>query len=212
MEETPREKERLEQEKGRAGDVPGVQEPIRDTVFHYSRERRLARAPRAVRDLYDTSPASRPTLFKALTGGSRAGAMLLITIVITSFVLMFLSRGLKESGGARLGENRIDVSALSFPARENETPDMSDESAVTYIALSKKANSEKAYTGTVDIAVSIYQKEAGAVENTPIATHRVFFTIEPEEDFRFSVPFTGPELILVFRAEDELASLRVKPE
>jgi hypothetical protein len=212
MEETSREKERLEPKKGVPGDVPDVQKPVRDTVFYYSRERRLARASQAVRDLYDVSPASRPTLFKALTGGNRAGAIVLITIVVVSFASMILSRGLRESGGTKLGENRIDVSALSFPARENETPDTSNESAVTYIAFTKKANSEKAYTGTVDIAVSIYQKDTSAGEDAPISTHRVFFTIEPEEDFRFSVPFTGPELIMVFRAEDELATLRVKPE
>jgi hypothetical protein len=205
MEETSREKEGPKQ-------APVSGEPEKDTVFYYSRERRLARASQTVRDLYDTSPASRPTLFKALTGGSRSGAMLLITIVVVSFVLIIMSRGLKERGGARLGENAISVTALSFPVRENGTPDSSNESAVTYIALSKIANSEKAYTGTVDIAVSIYEKDARAGENAPIFTHRVFFTIETEEDFRFSVPFTAPELILVFRAEDELATLRVKPE
>jgi hypothetical protein len=178
-------------------------EPDRDPVFYYSRERRLARAPQSVRDLYDTSSASRPTLFKALTGGTRSGAMLLITIVVVSFVIVVLSRGLKESGGTKLGGNTLTVSALSFPEQANET---------TYIVLNKKTGSEKAYTGTVDVAVSIYKKAGEAGEDMPIATHRVFFTLEPEEDFRFSVPFTGPELILMLRAEDELATLQVKPD
>lgn len=191
---------------GRTG-FSGGEEPNQDIVFHYSRERRLARASQAVRDLYDTSPSSRPTLYKALTGGTRSGAMLLITIVIVSFVLMFLSRGIKASGGAKLAGNTLTVSAMSFPAHEGK-----DEASTAYIAALKKADSERAYTGPVDVAVSIYQKEGGTGEDMPIAARRIFFTLEPEEDFRFSVPFTGPELILVFRAEEELATLRVKPE
>jgi hypothetical protein len=129
--------------------------------------------------------------------------MLLITIVVVSFILIILSRGIKEDG-AKLGGNTLVVSALSFPARPNEA----DED-VTYIGINKKAISDRAYTGSVDVAVSIYKKEGG--EDMPIATHRIFFTLEPEEDFRFSVPFTGSDLILVFHAEDELATLRVKP-
>jgi hypothetical protein len=135
--------------------------------------------------------------------------MLLITIVVVSFLLMILSRGLKEGGGAKLSGNAVMVSAMRFPAQAGET-------AVTYFAVVKKANSEKAYTGPVDVAVSIYQaaqeKEGEAGEDMPITTHRIFFTLEPEEDFRFSVPFTGPELILVFRAEEEIITLRVKPD
>jgi hypothetical protein len=129
--------------------------------------------------------------------------MLLITIVVVSFVLMVLSRSLKESGGAKFAGNSVSVSAMSFPA-----PDGEGEAA--YIAVVKKADSERAYTGPVDVAVSLYRKEGG--DDMPIATHRIFFTVEPEEDFKFSVPFTGPELIMVFLAEDELATLRVKPE
>jgi hypothetical protein len=180
------------------------EEADRDIVFYYSRERRLARAPQAVRDLYDTSLASRPTLYKALTGGTRSGAMLLITIVVVSFVLLILSRGIKESGGAKLAGNTLIVSAMSFPGQSE------GDAAATYIAVVKKADSETAYTGPVEIAVSVYKKEGGAGE--PIETRRIFFTIEPEEDFRFSVPFSEPELILVFRAEEELAAVRVKPQ
>jgi hypothetical protein len=184
------------------GVLPGG-EPDRDIVFCYSRERRLARAPQAVRDLYDTSPASRPTLYKALTGGTRAGAILLITIVMVSFVLLILSRrGPRESGGVKFAGNIVAVSAMSFPAGDGEAE-------ASYIAAVKKTDSERAYTGPVDVAVSIFQKEGG--DDMPIAARRIFFTLEPEEEFRFSVPFTGPELILVFRAEEELATLRVKP-
>jgi hypothetical protein len=132
--------------------------------------------------------------------------MLLITIVIFSFVLMFLSQGLKASSGAKLAGNTLTVSAMSVPGQDGKDED------VTYLAVLKKADSERAYTGPVDVAVSIYQKEGEGGEDMPITAHRIFFTLESEEDFRFSVPFTGPELILVFRAEDVLATLRVKPD
>ncbi|MDR0376230.1 MAG: hypothetical protein LBH70_00365 [Spirochaetaceae bacterium] len=192
-----------EQEESKAG--PGGGEPDRDIVFHYSRERRLARASQTVRDLYDTSPASRPTLYKAFTGGTRAGAVLLITIVMVSFILLFLSRDAGERGGASLAGNAVAVSALGFPARDGKD-------AAAYLTVIKKTTSERAYTGPVDVAVSVYQHEGGVGEEPPIAAQRIFFTLEPEEDFRFSVPFTGPELILIFRAGEELASFRVKPE
>jgi hypothetical protein len=129
--------------------------------------------------------------------------MLLITIVVVSFVLMILSRGLKESGGTKFAGNTLAVSVMGFPGEGGV--------AATYLAVVKKADSEKAYTVPVDVAASIYRKD-GVGEDMPIETRRIFFTLEPEEDFRFSVPFTGPELVLVFRAEEELAVLRVKPE
>jgi hypothetical protein len=189
----------------------------RDLVFHYSREHRLARAPQSVRDLYDASPASKLGVVKALTGGTRSGIFLLVTIVVVCLFLAVLSRGLRESGGTKLGGNALTISALKFPSRVAEgltdgggSGVFASVDAVTYIAVTKKAGSGKVYTGPVDIAVSIYQKE-GASE-MPIATHKVFFTLEPEEDFRFSVPFGGQELLMVFRAEEELVTLRVKPE
>jgi hypothetical protein len=46
--------------------------------------------------------------------------MLLVSIAVVSFVLVFLSRNLKESGGARLAGNTVTVSAMSFPVREGE--------------------------------------------------------------------------------------------
>jgi hypothetical protein len=188
----------------------------RDLVFYYSREHRLARAPQSVRDLYDTSPASKPGVVKALTGGTRSGIFLLVTIVIVCVFLAVLSRGLRETSGTKLGGNVLTVSALKFPSRVTEDrrdggtgAETAASAAVTYIAVTKKAGPGKVYTGPVDIAVSIYQKEGTEM---PIATHKVFFTLEAEEDFRFQVPFEGQELLMVFRAEEELVTLRIKPE
>jgi hypothetical protein len=219
--EKPREPEGLEPKAGDPAEHPAklpAEHPAklseseldRDLVFHYSRDHRLARAPQSVRDLYDTSPASKPGVVKALTGGTRSGIFLLVTIVIVCVFLAVLSRGLRETGGTKLGGNTLAVSALKFPSQTDAAGGAAGKAAVTYIAVAKKAGSGKVYTGPVDIAVSIYQKE-GAAE-MPIAARKVFFTLEPEEDFRFSVPFEGRELLMVFRAEEELVTLRVKPE
>jgi hypothetical protein len=46
----------------------------------------------------------------------------------------------------------------------------------------------------------------------PVASQMIFFTLEPEEEYRFSVPFGGDELWVLFQAGDQRASVRVKPE
>jgi hypothetical protein len=63
------------------------------------------------------------------------------------------------------------------------------------------------------LGISTLPREAEAPGGeAPIATRQFFFTLEPEEDFRFSVPFTGPELLLVIRAAEEERAFRVKTE
>jgi hypothetical protein len=120
--------------------------------------------------------------------------MLFVSIVLVLVFIMVFSYRQSQEGGHRLGENDITVSALRF-------------SGSTYIAVKKTARNEGAYTGTVDMAVS---------ENTggeaPISTQRIFFTLEPEEDFRISIPFEAAELLILMQAGEELIRMRVKPE
>jgi hypothetical protein len=167
-------------------------------VFYYSRERRLARATEQVRELNNAAPVKRPGFIGALTA-NRSGAMVFVSIVALSIFFVIYSLFMPKGNQARLGENSLSVSAMGFPE-------------AAYIAVKKKSLGEKSYTGTVDIAVSIPAGKNKSAEDAPIAAHRVFFTLEPEEDFRFSVPFTAEELILAVQAGEDLVTLRVKPE
>jgi hypothetical protein len=169
-------------------------------VFYYSRARRLERASEAVRRLNDPNPEKPPNLFRTLVA-TKPRAMLLITILFLSALIVLVSFVINLDEGRLLGGNRIAVSAMTF-------------SGATYIALKKTAGGERAYTGTVDLAVTIPLKpeEADQGAEAPIALQRLFFTLKPEEDFRFSIPFEAPELLIVMQAEQERISLRVKPE
>jgi hypothetical protein len=181
--------------RGESSPGPGDEPPL---VFYYSRERRLSRASEQVRELNEAAPVKRPGLIGALTA-NRSGAMVFVSIVALSIFFIIYSLFMPKGSQAKLGENSVSVSAMGFPE-------------ATYIAVKKKSLGERSYTGTVDIAVSIPAGKNDSAENAPIVTHRVFFTLEPEEDFRFSVPFMAAELILAIQAGEELITLRVKPE
>jgi hypothetical protein len=60
----------------------------------------------------------------------------------------------------------------------------------------------------VDLALSI----PGGAAEAPIETRRIFFSREPEEDFRIALPFPAPELLLVIRAGETMRQFRFKPE
>jgi hypothetical protein len=171
-----------------------------ELVFYYSRSRRLEKAPEAVRRLNDPNPGKPPNFFRTLVA-TKPRAMLLVTILFLSAIIILLSYLTNLDDGRLLGGNRIAVSAMTFPD-------------TTYIAVKKSAGKENPYTGTVDLAVTIPLKpeEADRGAEAPIALQRLFFTVKPEEDFRFSVPFEAPELLIVMQAEQERISLRIKPD
>jgi hypothetical protein len=66
----------------------------------------------------------------------------------------------------------------------------------------------KAYTGAVDVAVFPTGQSRQQADSF---FHRIFFTNEQEEYYRFSVPFMQNELILIFRTEKKSLNLTLKP-
>ena len=96
-----------------------------------------------------------------------------------------------------LDGNKIEITATGF--EEN-----------TYIVLKKTAKNSNAYTGAVDIAVTaVIQSEE---EQLPVFYHRVFFTLEKEEVYRFAVGSNAPELLIVLHSEKDSLNFRFKPE
>ena len=176
--------------------------------FHYSRERRLEKAPQAVRELYREEAPPRFNLLRPLIG-SRPRAMLLGSIVFICVVILFLSVFGNPGGGHSLAGNTISVQARKY------------EGALI-VTLKKRAakggffSGGAAYTGAVDVAVSpalragVPDGEAG--ETLPVFFHRVFFSLEQTEEYRFSVPFDCDELAMILQTEKNTLSLTIKPE
>jgi hypothetical protein len=103
-------------------------------------------------------------------------ALILITLVMSLSGL---------TGGKDYRGSRISLSAVRY------------EGAVLVI-LKKTSFSREAYTGPLAVTVSPPAKAAG-VSAYP---HRVVFSSRKTEEFRFSVPFDGPELLVELSGPD----------
>jgi hypothetical protein len=67
-----------------------------------------------------------------------------------------------------------------------------------------------AYSGPVDVAVSPVVQTSE--EEYSVFYHRVFFSLEPEEEYRFAVPFDSPQLAMVLQTERYTLKIVIKPE
>jgi hypothetical protein len=184
---------------------PNAEYPLQNTnqdsgelVFHYSRERRLANAPKSVQDLYKEPGKKGFGLFRSLTA-TKPLATLFISIVVLCVMIFAIDKlGLLADS---LGGNKITVSAIKY---EGET----------FLVLTKtyaaRKDGKEPYTGLVDIAVSPVVKNPE--EDFPVFNHRIFFSLAAEEEYRFSVPFTSEELILVLQGETGSTNFKVKPK
>jgi hypothetical protein len=168
-------------------------EADRDLVFHYSRARRLERASPAVQALSDDAPVKRPGLFRTLTA-SKPNTMLFISIIIIS-VFFIATSVLMPRDEIKLGGNILSLSAFRYQGS-------------TVIIIKKTIGDKRVYAGAVDVAVS----PVVTSDSVPVAAERIFFTLEEKEEFRLSVPFDAPELLVLLGASDTYAKLRIKPE
>jgi hypothetical protein len=164
-------------------------------VFYYSREKRLEKASQVVRDLNEASPARKPSLFKTLTS-SRPLTFLFISVITLCAAVVILSWFLGGANSAVLGNNTVQLSVMTAGGK-------------AYVTVKKTAGNEGGYTGPVDTAVSL---PAAGEEKPPIQVERIYFTLEQEEIFRFSVPFTGKKLLVLMEAKEERALFTVYPD
>ena len=176
-------------------DKPGMEENLN---FHYSREQRLAKAPQAVKDLYSENKQTRFNLFRPLVA-DRPRAMLFGSIVILcAIILLFSNIGIFDNSYV-LDGNKIEITGTRF---EGATILVLKKSVRTGIA---SINSTP-YSGAVDIAVSPESED----EEFPIFYHRVFFTLNKMEEYRFAVPFNEPDLLLVIQSEKNSLKFKFK--
>jgi hypothetical protein len=168
-----------------------------EVVFYYSRAARLAKASKPVQALYEEPPKKKFRFFHTLTA-TRPLAMLFSSIMILCAAIVMISFfGLNESGYT-LGGNRVSLSAVKFQGE-------------TIVILEKTTpENQTAYTGVVDIGVSPAAPPGDDPAEYPVFTHRVFFSLNPEESYRFSLPFEADELAVVLQGEQEQDTVQVK--
>jgi hypothetical protein len=171
-----------------------MEEPDRPLVFYYSREKRLERASQKIREMNDGKIPRRPGLFRTLTS-TKPLAFLFISTITLCILTVLVSYLTKRDQTVLLG-NTLEISALS-------------EGEKSYITIQKNIKSDDSYTGTVNVAVSIPVKKG---EEAPIHAERLYFTLEQEEVFRFAVPFTAPELLVLVEEKEERVFLKIKSE
>jgi hypothetical protein len=177
-----------------------------EIVYYYNRDKRLAKAPQSVRDLYKKEERPRRfNLFRPLIN-SKPGVMTFASIVIVCLAILAISILGLASDTYDLEGNQLSVQAIKY-----------EDTIIIALKKNVKKNTLnllRPYTGAVDIAVSpalkTGQEQNPRQEN--IFLHRVFFSHEPQEFYRFSVPFDSGELALVFQTEKKSLGITVKPE
>jgi len=172
-----------------------VQKPDEEGLaFHYSRERRLANAPKEVQDLYKEQKKGGFGLFTSLIADKPRRTLFVIIILLCAAILILSATGYFDTFHS-LDGNRIDITGTSFEG-------------ITIISIKKTVRNTEAYSGAVDIAVSVPVTS----DDFPVFYHRIFFTLEKEEMYRFSVPFDSPELLVVLQSERNTTQLKLIPE
>jgi len=176
-------------------------------VFHYNRERRLAKAPQAVRDMYNNQRLPyRFNLLKPLVS-TRPLAIMFGSIIIACILILIISALGLAGSSYNLDGTRVSLQAIQY------------EGAV--IVMVKKTipkdiltrfSSATPYSGAVDIAVQPVIKDGVDQKPESVFYHKIFFTLEPEEIYRFSVPFDARELAVVFKTEQKTLGVAVKVE
>jgi len=163
-------------------------------TFYYSRERRLANAPKEVQDLYKETKPNRLGLIGPLVA-DRPRRILFFMIILLCLTILMLSRlGFFDTTYIIEG-NKIEISGTGFEG-------------VSIMILRKTIHNRTAvYSGAVNIAVSPVVQPG---EDYSVFYHRVFFSLENEEEYRFSVPFDSPELLLVLQTEKSSLNINVK--
>jgi hypothetical protein len=175
-------------------------EPDREIVFYYNRERRLARASADVRALNEGRLRMRGGVIRSLTS-TKSHLLLFITLMIIFAGIMVFSRlpG-SRGGGLVLGGNTLRISAGG--------------GSEPFILVTKTIapGVEVPYAGPVYVGVSPFIKSLGKTDpaDIPVFTDQVFFTLEGEEAYRFDLPFSAENYLLLFQAGDQRVSARVR--
>ena len=164
-------------------------------TFYYNRERRLENAPDLVKNLYKNESKGRMGLFRTLTADRPRKFLFFIIVFMCLGILSLSIFGFFDKAHI-LDGNKIDISATSFEG-------------TTYTVLKKTAGNSNAYTGAVEIVISAAVQPE---EIIPPFYHKIFFTLEKDEFYRFPVPFESPELRIELHTERDTINFTFKAE
>jgi hypothetical protein len=169
--------------------------PQEGLPFYYNRERRLSKAPKDVQDLYKEKKPRRFGLIQVLIA-DRPRKILFFSIIVICVMIWLLGLLGYFDSSYSLDGNKLTISATAFEG-------------TTIVVLNKsiKDKSRNPYTGAVDIAVSV---PAQTENNVPVFYHKIFFSLEKQEQYSFAVPFESDELLMVLQTEKN--TLKVKIE
>ena len=177
-------------------------------VFHYSREHRLAKAPQAVRDMYNKpQQPHRFNLIRPLVRTKPLAMMFASIIIICIFILVISALGLAGSA-YNLDGTRVSIQAIQYEGAAI----VAVKKTIPKDIISRFSSSAAPYSGAVEIAVQPVMKTDADQRPESAFYHKIFFTFEPEEIYRFSVPFDAKELALVFKTEQKTLGVTVKTD
>jgi hypothetical protein len=168
----------------------------REPEYYYSREHRLARASSAVQDLNDNKPAKKS--FVKNLFGSRGNAVLFIMIIISCFMLSFVSRYTQSKADLNLGGNAVKLSIQM------------EEGMPILGIIKQNAKTGKPFIGEVEIAVSPVLPNLNKGETPPLFFHRIIFSHAENESFQILLPFDENEFILLLKTPGEQKSVKLR--
>ena len=177
----------------------------RDTIFHYSRERRLSRASPEVQALNEGKTV-KAGLFRALFAN---GSHRMILFVI---VFAFAAFGLASRFGDG-GEGHVRYQCVILGGNLLALTIQPVEETLFLTIIKYTPESGEFYTGAVDISVSPVMSRAAEGEEREVPavfTHRIFFNLVESEFFQLSLPFDETDFFVVLRAGEEQRTLRLQ--
>ena len=168
--------------------------PQEGLPFYYNRERRLAKAPKDVQDLYKEKKPRRFGLIQVLIA-DRPRKILFFSIIVICVMIWVLGLLGYFDLSHTLDGNKLTISATPF-----------EGTTIVVINKTVKKKIKNPYTGAIDIAVSVPAQEEN---NSPVFYHKIFFSLEKEERYSFAVPFESDELLLVLQTEKNTLKIKV---
>ena len=176
--------------------------PSKDELnFYYNREHRLAKAPKQVQELYEEKKPNRFAWlgFIGILVADTPRRIMFLTIILMCVLIWLFSFLGFISSPHNLDGNLVSVSASFYED-------------TTIVVINKRLKGRNAYTGAVDMAVSVPLPEQDGSEqsknNVPIFYHRIFFSQEKEERYSVVVPFESQELLIVLQTEKNSIKLK----
>ena len=165
--------------------------------FYYNRERRLAKAPKDVQDLYKEKKPNRFGLITVLIA-DRPRKILFFSIIVICVMIWVLGLLGYFDLSYTLDGNKLYISATTY-----------EGTTIVVINKTVKKKNKNPYTGAVDIAVSA---PAQTENDSPVFYHKIFFSLEKEERYSFAVPFESDELLMVLQTEKNTLKIKINTE